>query len=315
MHPVLLTIEQFHIFSLSLGPLYIYSYGAMLALSMLAGLFLILREAKLAKLRIEDVLDCCILVLILSIVGARAMYILLTYKDYAHNPAGVFMIWQGGLSYHGGALGGFLAIAWFSWRRKLNGWQLSDIGMPALALGAAIARWGCFLNGCCYGRECHLPWAVAFPVLQDNIPRHPVQLYDFLLNVILFGLLLFLKRYKRKEGDMVGFYLMGFSVLRFITEIFRSGATGRPLFGGPLTEAQAASFLIMAVGILIYALPVNKLPGSIPYVKPGTAPAAAEAAAQKYKAKSAAKTDSKSKLQPAKQSEKTEKTEKKKKKK
>jgi phosphatidylglycerol---prolipoprotein diacylglyceryl transferase len=271
MHPVLVTIGKFQILGHAFGPLFIYSYGAMLAVAFVLGLLLFVSEGKKVGLRTEDMLDLTIYVIIFSIIGARLLYIILMFKDYASNPLDALKIYQGGLSYHGGAIGGFSAVAFFAWRRKLRGWRITDAGIPGLVLGAAIARIGCFLNGCCYGHESHLPWALKFPALNDGITRHPAQIYDLILNLTLLGLLFFFKRFKRKEGDIFAFYLIGFSILRFITEIFRSGATGKLILGGTMTQAQAASFPIMVVGILLFLLPAGKLLGSLQVDKNGIA--------------------------------------------
>ena len=214
MHPIFFTINKFHLFSHTVGPLYIHAYGVLLAIAFLAGLLLLIREAKKAGLAAEDMIDLTIYIIILSIIGGRLMYVLLSMDEYSGQPLSALKIYEGGLSFHGGAIGGFSAGFLFAWRRKINGWRLVDIGIPALVLGAAIARWGCFLNGCCYGHEWHGPWAVVFPALGDGIPRHPAQLYDSLLNFALLGLIFYLKRFKRKEGDVFSYYLMGFAILR-----------------------------------------------------------------------------------------------------
>lgn len=262
MCPVFYTFHQFNLFSHSFGPFYIHAYGVMLAVAFLGGLMLLVHEAKKAGMYPEDMIDMTIFIIILSVIGGRILYVLLSMDEYSANPLSAMKIYEGGLSFHGGAIGGFLAAFLFAWRRKLPIWRIIDAGIPGLVLGAAIARWGCFLNGCCYGREWHGPWAIVFPTLQDHIPRHPTQLYDSFMHLSLLALLFYLKRFRRKEGDMFGFYLMGFSVVRFVAEIFRAGATGKLLIG-PITMAQAASILIFAVGLAFYLIPANRIPGTL----------------------------------------------------
>lgn len=264
MYPIFFTINKFHVFSYSIGPLYIHAYGVMLAISFLAGLLLLIREGKKVGFSSEDMIDLTIYIILLSIIGGRIMYVLLSMDEYSTQPLSALKIYEGGLSYHGGAIGGFIAAFLYAWRKKINGWKLVDTGIPALVLGAAIARWGCFLNGCCFGHEWHGPWAVIFPALGDHLPRHPAQLYDSALNLLLLVILFQLKKLKKKEGDMFAFYLMGFAVLRFTTEIFRAGATGKAFIFSWLTEAQAASFLIFAVGLAVFLLRPGKIPGTIP---------------------------------------------------
>ncbi|MFA6451599.1 MAG: prolipoprotein diacylglyceryl transferase [bacterium] len=301
MCPVFYTFKQFHLFSHAFGPFYIHAYGVMLALAFIGGLFLLVHEAQKADLKPEDMIDMTILIIIFSIIGGRIMYVLLSMDEYSSNPLSAMKIYEGGLSFHGGAIGGFLAAFLFAWRRKLSSWRIIDAGIPAVVLGAAIARWGCFLNGCCYGRAWSGPWAVVFPSLQDNIPRHPAQLYDSFLHLALLALLFSLKRARRKEGDMFGFYLMGFSILRFITEIFRSGVTGKLFLGTPITMAQAASFLIFAIGLAFYLLPPGKIPGTVAFSAAGSAPTPAPAKAMGKSAASAKKKPKNNSSKPKKQ--------------
>ncbi len=262
MYPVFYTFKQFHLFSLTLGPFYIHAYGVMLALAFLLGLMLLIRDGKAVGLKPEDMIDLTIYIIIMSIIGGRILYVLLSMDEYSADPMSAMKIYEGGLSYHGGALGGFIAAAYFSWRRKIPGWLIVDTGIPALVLGAAVARWGCFLNGCCYGHEWHGPWAITFPALGDGLPRHPAQLYDSFLHFTLLGLLYCLKRFKKKQGDMFAFYLMGFAVVRYVAEIFRAGATGKAFLGSAVTMAQAASILIFALGLVFFLLPPGRVPGT-----------------------------------------------------
>jgi phosphatidylglycerol---prolipoprotein diacylglyceryl transferase len=303
MCPVFYTFHQFHLFSHSFGPFYIHAYGVMLAAAFLCGLMLLVREAKAAGLFPEDMIDMTIFIIILSVIGGRVLYVLLSMDEYSAHPLSAMKIYEGGLSFHGGAIGGFLAAFLFAWRRKLPIWKIIDAGIPGLTLGAAIARWGCFLNGCCYGREWHGPWAIVFPALQDHLPRHPAQLYDSFLNLTLLALLFYLKRFRRKQGDMFGFYLMGFAILRFITEIFRAGVTGKLFMGTPITMAQAASLLIFAVGLAFYLIPANKIPGTFAMAADGSPAPTPDSATKKPKAKPGAAASDKKNKPPKKKSQ------------
>ncbi|HOX28977.1 MAG TPA: prolipoprotein diacylglyceryl transferase [bacterium] len=262
MHPVIFSFDSFHLFGRAIGPVLIHAYGMMLAVAFVAGMALMVREGVKAGLKPEDVLDETILIIIFSIIGARLLYILLNRNEYAGDALGALRIYQGGLSFHGGAIGGVLALYVFSRRRRAPMWRLADIAVPPLVLGSAIARWGCFLNGCCYGRPWDGPWGIVFPVLGDGLKRHPAQLYDSVLHLAMLPILFYLKKYKRKDSDLSAFYLIGFAILRFITEYFRAGATGRVVAGG-ITMAQFASVPIAAVGILLYFLPARLF--STPY--------------------------------------------------
>jgi len=251
MFPKFTLIDQIDIFGRTIGPIDIYSYGIFLALAFLSGLALFLRDGKREGLKAEDQLDLMIYIILFSIIGARIFYVILCFGDYSGHPLSALKIYEGGLSFHGGAMGGILAIVYYSWRKKYAFWRLADTAIRPLIIGSAIARIGCFLNGCCYGHPWHGPWAVVFPSLHDGIPRHPTQFYDLGLHLVLFAVITYLYRFKRRHGDISAFYLMGFAILRFTVEFFRIGATAREFALG-LTEAQWGSFAIFAVGLFLY---------------------------------------------------------------
>ncbi|HOY62713.1 MAG: Prolipoprotein diacylglyceryl transferase [bacterium ADurb.Bin236] len=256
MHPIFFSFPQMEILGRTFGPLHIHAYGVMLAVAFLFGLALLVREGRRYKFSSDDMLDMTIYIIISSIIGARIMYILLSIGDYSTDPLGALKIYEGGLSQHGGVIGGFAGLALFGWRKKYSIAALCDAAAPPLVLGSAIARWGCFLNGCCYGAPWNGPFAVVFPSLGDGLPRHPAMLYDSFLHFALLGAMFALRRFKRKDGDMVAFYLIGFAILRFITEIFRSGNTGVAVVG-TITIAQLVSIPLIAAGIFIYTRPAK----------------------------------------------------------
>lgn len=256
MHSLLFTIPGFSLFGHTFNPIQIYTYGAMLALAFLLSIALACREARKAGLTAETIMDMSIYAIILSIIGARVGYVLTSLHEYSGRAMDALKIHQGGLSFHGGVAGGALAVIFFCRKRKIAIFKMADVVMPALALGLAIGRIGCFFNGCCYGCavHSHIPWAVVFPSLNDNIPRHPAQLYDSAMNFAMVLLLMYpLKKFKRKDGDLFAFWLVLAGISRFIMEIFRSGQSS-VLFWFGLTMAQWLCFLMMAGGIFLYLL-------------------------------------------------------------
>lgn len=259
MHPVMFSIKQFDLFGHLIGPFHIFSYGVFLAISFLCGLTILMRDSKSAFLKQEDMMDLTIWIIISSIVGARIMYVILSPSEYAGDALSTLMIYKGGLSFHGGVIGGCLAVFIFAARNKIPGLRLADALVRPLIIGAAIARIGCFLNGCCYGAPWNGPWAVVFPVLRDNVSRHPTQFYDLTLHLILFAVITYVSKFKKRDGDIVSFYLVGFAILRFIVEIFRKGATGK-VFMLNLTVAQWGSFAIIALAIILYYAPRKQYP-------------------------------------------------------
>jgi phosphatidylglycerol:prolipoprotein diacylglycerol transferase len=263
MHPILFTIPDFHLFGMHLGPLPIFSYGAMLALAFIAAIGLTSRQALRAGINIEHVLDCAFYIIVCSILMARIGYIISHLGEYRADTSGT-MIWnmlkihEGGLSFHGGVAGGALAVIYFCWRRKIPVFLFGDAVMPGLALGLAMGRVGCFLNGCCYGRPWDGPWAMAVPSLHDGIHRHPTQIYDLVFNVAIALLLISpLARLKRKNGDLFAFWLILSGITRFILEIFRYGET-TVSFTASLTVAQWVGAAMAAGGLFLYSLKPQK---------------------------------------------------------
>ena len=247
MYPVLVEIG---------GKPIIFSYGLMLMLAFVAGIFWATREAKRRRVSSDQVLDLSLFILIGSILCARITFVLLdrpAWPDYLSHPLNILLVRMGGLSFHGGLAGAVIAGILFSWRRRIPFWKLADICAPSAPLGYGIAKIGCLLRGCCYGAPTDLPWAMRF--LEEpsaNIwtpPSHPTQIYACLASFVVFGLLLWLRERMSKEGMLFLSYLAIYSVQRFLIEILRKGYTAEILFG-PLTEAQVASIAIILCSLL-----------------------------------------------------------------
>lgn len=255
MHPKLLTIGPFKVGSWSFKGFDIHTYGFMLMCAFIVGILWTVREARRQGRSPEEVLDLSILILVFAIIFSRIVYVLLNLSTYLPHPAEMLYLWAGGLSFHGGVGGGILAGVIYARRRKLSFLQLADLFTPALPLAYAVARIGCFLNGCCYGIPTHLPWACRF-YSQDipgalTPPSHPVQLYDAAANILLFFIIGRLKGKEHATGVLFLQYLVGYSIIRILADIFRRGVSARTLFGLPITEAQVASVLIIIVGVFI----------------------------------------------------------------
>ncbi len=219
--------------ALQLGPIAIHWYG----LTYLAafGLFLLLGRLRLrhqpyASITGEgawssrDLEDILFLGVLGVVVGGRLGYCLF-YKPlyYLSNPLEVFAVWQGGMSFHGGLLGVIGAMIWFAYSRKRPFWQVADFVAPCVPTGLAAGRVGNFINGELPGRlsDPDLPWGMVFRGAGD-LPRHPSQVYQFLLEgLLLFVLLWLYARHERATGQVAAAFLVGYGVLRFVAEFFR----------------------------------------------------------------------------------------------
>ena len=219
--------------ALQLGPLAIHWYG----LTYLAafGLFFFLATLRLkhqpyatiagpgawSKRDIEDILFLGVMGVV---IGGRVGYCLF-YKPayYASHPLEIFYVWQGGMSFHGGLIGVLVSQWWFARTRQRPWLQVMDFIAPCVPTGLAAGRAGNFINGELWGRvaDPSLPWGMLF---RDGgpLPRHPSQIYQFLLEgVLLFIVLWFYARKPRKMGQVSGVFLFGYGVFRFIAEFFR----------------------------------------------------------------------------------------------
>ena len=172
----------------------------------------------------KDVEDILFLGVMGVVLGGRIGYCLF-YKPgyYAVHPLEVFYVWQGGMSFHGGMLGVIASMGWFGYSRKRSFWEVADFVAPCVPTGLAAGRVGNFINGELWGRLCDpdLPWGMVFRGAGD-LPRHPSQVYQFLMEgLLLFVLLWLYARKERKQGQVAAAFLFGYGVFRFIAEFFR----------------------------------------------------------------------------------------------
>ena len=252
MHPV-----AFH-----LGSLTIHSYGVMIALAFLAGLWTVtLRARRDPALRNsgEKIADITLWLMAGAILGARIVYVTTYWKEqFAGQPlTEIFAIWNGGLVYYGGLIGAVSAGIIYTRWKKMPPWKTADAFAPSIALGNVFGRIGCLLNGCCYGRACSLPWAISFPpenpLNSPTTPVHPTEIYDALLNLALYIYLARLFRRKKFDGQVFATYLICYAVTRSIVEYFR-GDYSNPHYHLGLTPAQWISVPIFIAGLLLAAL-------------------------------------------------------------
>jgi phosphatidylglycerol:prolipoprotein diacylglycerol transferase len=242
-----------HSILFKIGPITLYSYGFMLMVAFIVGTALAAREARRKGLDGDAILDMAPWVLIASIVGARLIFVAQNWAEFSANPSEVFKVWTGGLTFYGGLAGALLAGVWCAWRRRLPFWRFADAVAPSVALGYAIGRVGCFLNGCCYGSPTDLPWACRFPdaTLLGGLtpPSHPVQLYAAVVNLGIFAVLYWLNQRAVVPGQVFLSFLMLYSLYRFGAEFLRRGATAEVVAGG-ITSGQLVS-LAVAIGALL----------------------------------------------------------------
>ena len=219
MHPVLFRIGGFTL----------YSYGLLLLLSFLIGIYITERRARKKRIDPKKISDLGLWILIGAVVGSRFLYVVLHWSEFSSDPIEIIAFWRGGLAglmLLGGFLGALLTGTLYVKRQRLPFLKMTDLVAPALAFGQFLTRIGCFLNGCCFGK----PWSsgIVFPshcaagyiFLGEKL--HPTQLYNSLIGLVMFFVLLNIERKRRlKPGMLFGIYLILFGGFSFGIDFLR----------------------------------------------------------------------------------------------
>jgi phosphatidylglycerol:prolipoprotein diacylglycerol transferase len=257
----MLVHPQFDPIAFSLGPVAVRWYGLMYLVAF-ALLFLLGRARIRAaspsvppKFGQRDLEDLLFWGAIGTVLGGRLGYVLF-YKPahFLSHPLEIFMVWQGGMAFHGGLIGVIAAMALFARRRGWRFLQISDFVAPLVPLGLAAGRMGNFINGELWGRPTTVPWGMVFPQAGDGIARHPSQLYQFAGEGILLFLVLWLYSSRpRAMGAISGLFLVGYGVMRFLAEFAREPDAFLGLLGLGLSMGQWLSLPMIALGLALMA--------------------------------------------------------------
>lgn len=235
-----------------LGPLEVRWYGFMYILGFVAGYFVIRSELKRRKGPIPaDQADDLLFYLILGLlIGARLGYALFyNFKAYLAAPWEVFAVWHGGMSFHGGLIGMVCAGYVFARLRNAQFLELADIGALSAPIGLMLGRIGNFINGELFGRVTTVPWGIVFPMGGD-LPRHPSQLYEsFFEGPVLFLFLWWLRVRTKRNGEVLGAFLVGYGVLRFLIEFFREPDFHLGFIVYQITMGQILCLAMIGVGV------------------------------------------------------------------
>jgi len=251
--------------ALAIGPLAIHWYG----LTYLAAFALFVGLARLrlthepyaaqvvlgswSKQDIEDILFYGVMGVVL---GGRIGYcVFYNPAYYLAHPLEVLAVWQGGMSFHGGMLGVFVATAIFAWQRHRPWLWVTDFIAPCVPTGLAAGRVGNFINGELWGRAADpsLPWAMVFPQSGSLIPRHPSQIYQFLgEGLLLFVVLWLYARKPRAVGAVSGVFMIGYGSLRFVAEYFREPDAQLGLLALDMSMGQWLCVPMVLVGVALW---------------------------------------------------------------
>jgi phosphatidylglycerol:prolipoprotein diacylglycerol transferase len=251
----------------------IFGYGVMLFFAFLLSMNLAAWRARREKLDPELIYDMSLWVLIGGLVGARLFYVWQYWGIRIHRVWEIFQVWNGGIVFYGSIMGGVLAFFVYRWLRPFPLRPVLDVLAPALALGIAIGRLGCFLNGCCYGDQCDLPWAVRFPgprsgvagslpwldqvhrgqipeTAEWSLPVHPTQIYSTVDGLVLLGLLSAYFPLRRRDGEVMALLMVTYPISRFLIEALRND---EGVFFAGMTISQNVSVLLLVCGLAFWA--------------------------------------------------------------
>jgi phosphatidylglycerol---prolipoprotein diacylglyceryl transferase len=260
MKPVLLRIPGLNV------P--VYGFGLMVVIAFYAALSVAVWRSRRVKLDPAVVYDLAVWMLLGGLIGARLFYVVESWGGSVRSLAQVFMIWEGGIVFYGGAVGGFGALFLYGAVRRFPLAATLDAIAPSVALGSGLGRIGCFLNGCCYGDVCNIPaLAVRFPKgsppwlaerarglipadAATSLPLHPTQLYLALDGLILFLLLSAFYPLRRRDGEVFVLWMVTYAVTRFLIERLRDDD---PALGLGLTISQWISAGLFLVGAATWA--------------------------------------------------------------
>jgi phosphatidylglycerol---prolipoprotein diacylglyceryl transferase len=240
-----------------IGSFPVNTYGVLLAAAFLAGLFVAAWLGARDGLRRERVFDLGLWMLLAALVGSKLL-LMVVEPEYRQEPLRLLSLdfLRSGGVFYGGFLGG-LAAAFFLMRRyRMPFWKTSDAFAPALVLGQSIGRLGCFAAGCCWGKECALPWGVEFTQagheatgVPVGVHLHPTQLYESAAALLIFAFLAWLHRRKRFDGQVLLAYAALYGATRFVIEFFRDDPRGDILGLTSLTGLSTSQLISLFVGL------------------------------------------------------------------
>jgi phosphatidylglycerol---prolipoprotein diacylglyceryl transferase len=248
MHPILLEI----------GPLTLRTYGALVALAFLAALRMSKWAVKLRGIPEKYLMDLSIILVFTGLLGARLFYVLLNGSYYWSHPLDILKVWEGGLVFYGGFLTAAVSGLLYCRRHQLSVGLMADCLAPALAMGQAIGRWGCFFAGCCYGRPTLAPWGIRFKdpasLAPLDISLHPVQVYEAVGNLVIAFFLWsrLIKKPDAPHGQVFWLYVLLYGLLRFGVEMLRGDDRG-PMWAGFYPSQVIALAAILVSGSLLIA--------------------------------------------------------------
>jgi phosphatidylglycerol---prolipoprotein diacylglyceryl transferase len=249
----------------SIGSFQLRYYSLMYIVAFAIVYFLVLYRIKHEKYKYtaENIQDYMVWAMIGLLIGARLGYVFIyNFSYYAQHPLeiilpfdfsnGIRFIGISGMSYHGGLIGVTIMSILFCRKFNINFWNFADLLCPAIPLGYTFGRIGNFINGELFGRVTTMPWGMYFPLDSTHSLRHPSQLYEAMFEgIFLFIVLWLIRKKKLFDGFLLGLYICGYGLVRFIIEFFREPDYQVGFILGTISIGQALCLLMMLGGVVV----------------------------------------------------------------
>jgi phosphatidylglycerol:prolipoprotein diacylglycerol transferase len=252
LHPILISIGRFHL----------PTYGVLLVLAILGGIYTAMRLGRREGMDSSQILDYCAWMILVALVGAKVLMILTEWSYFRDNLGEIFSLstlMAGGVFY-GGFLAALFFTIWYVRVQKLSFWKLADVLAPGVALGQSVGRLGCFSAGCDYGKPTTVPWAVVFSSnfahevagVPLGVPLHPAQLYESVGTLAIFGFLLWWFPKKKTDGNVFLTYLGLYATARFFLEFLRGDEDRGFVFNHLFSTSQFIALMALAgIGMVL----------------------------------------------------------------
>jgi len=255
--PVLLRFGPFALLGHEFGPYTLHTYGVLVAIGFLTALAVVMRGARREGLATEPVLDLAFVAVLTAIVGSRLLYVAFNLGDYLADPLRIFKVWEGGLVFHGGLLLAIPVCLLVVRRSKLPVWETADVFAPAIAIGQAVGRLGCFAAGCCYGAPWNPPLCVTYThpeaLAPLNVALFPSQLFASVAGIAVFAALVAYRPRRRAPGQVFWLYLALASVARVAEDAFR-GSSAKLAILPWLSATQAIALGLAACALALFVI-------------------------------------------------------------
>lgn len=234
----------------SIGPLTVHGYGLMIAIGVLSALFVAEARAKKRNMNSDVLYVMAFLCVFFGFLSAKVLFCIVEWKLFIKDPLATLS--SNGFVVYGGIFGGVLTAYLYCRIRKLKFIDYFDLVLPSVALAQGFGRIGCFLAGCCYGRETDSAFSIMFTnsdFAPNGVKLIPTQLISSAGMFLIAGVLFFYARKERKPGRVGALYMIMYSIGRFFIEFFRNDFRGEV---GPLSTSQFISLFVIATGIVVF---------------------------------------------------------------